>query len=107
MGNTRLRKGDPVIITAGNDKGKEGKLLSFKADRVVVEGVNIRKKHQKPQGEGKKGAIISFEASIHVSNVAYAAEGKPVKLKARYDAENKKEIFYITENKEEHVVRKV
>jgi large subunit ribosomal protein L24 len=107
MGKTRLREGDPVIIVAGNDKGKEGKLLSFKGDRVVVQGVNIRKKHQKPQGEGKKGAIVSFEAPIHVSNVAYSANGKPVKLKARYNDEKKKEIFYLTENNEEHFVRKV
>ena len=107
MGKTRLREGDPVVIITGNDKGKEGKLLSVNGERVVVQGVNVRKKHQKPQGENKKGAIVSFEAPIHVSNVAYAAQGKPVKLKARYNAEKKKEIFYVTENKEEHFVRKV
>jgi large subunit ribosomal protein L24 len=107
MGNTRLRKGDPVIVVAGNDKGKEGKLLAIKGDRVVVQGVNLRKKHQKAQGENKKGAIVTFEAPVHVSNVQYAAHGKPVKLRARFNSENKKEIFYKTENNEEHFVRKV
>lgn len=107
MGKTRLREGDPVVVIAGNDKGKEGKLLSVKGEKVVVQGVNIRKKHQKPQGENKKGAIVSFEAPIHVSNVSYAVQGKPVKLKARYNDEKKKEIFYKTENNEEHFVRKV
>jgi large subunit ribosomal protein L24 len=107
MGKTRLRENDPVIVTAGNDKGKEGKILSISGDRLIVQGVNMRKKHQKPQGEGKKGAIVSFEAPIHVSNVHYAAQGKPVKLRARFNAENKKEIFYRTENNEEHFVRKV
>ncbi len=78
--------------------------MSIRGERVVVQGVNIRKKHQKPQGEQKKGAIVSFEAPIHVSNVAYVAQGKPVKLKARYNNEKKKEIFYITENNEEHLI---
>ena len=107
MGKTRLRAGDTVVVTAGNDKGKEGKLLSIKGDRVVVQGVNVRKKHQKAQGENKNGAIVSFEASIHVSNVQYAVQGKPVKLRARFNDEMKKEIFYKTKNNDEHVVRKV
>ncbi len=107
MSKTRLRQGDPVIVVAGNDKGKEGKLLSLKGDRAVVQGVNLRKKHQKAQGENKKGAIVSFEAPVHVSNISYVAGGKPVKLRARFNEEKKKEIFYKTENNEEHFVRKV
>jgi large subunit ribosomal protein L24 len=107
MSKTRLRKGDPVVIIAGNDKGKEGKLLALKGDKVIVQGVNVRKKHQKAQGENRKGAIVTFEAPIDVSNVAYSAQGKAVKLRVRYNGENQKELFYKTENNEEHFVRKV
>lgn len=107
MRRTRLKKGDPVIVIAGNDKGKEGKLLAVKGERVTVQGVNVRKKHQKAQSEEKKGAIVSFEAPVHISNVQYAAQGKPVKLRTRINNEKKKEIFYKTENNEEHVIRTV
>ncbi len=106
MGKTRLKKGDPVVVIAGNDKGKEGKLLAIQGDRVIVQGLNKKKKHQKGQGD-KKGSIVSFEAPIHISNVQYSVQGKPVKLRARLDSENKKELFYKTKSNEEKVVRKV
>lgn len=107
MGKTRLREGDPVVVIAGNDKGKEGKLLSMKGDKVVVQGVAMKKRHQKAQSEQKKGTIVSFEAPIHISNVQYAVQGKPVKLRVRYNEAKEKELFYKTKNNEEKVVRKV
>mgnify|MGYP001456937044 CR=1 FL=1 len=66
-----VKKGDKVMVISGKDKGKTGVILaSFpKKDRVIVEGVNIVKKHSKPSQINPNGGIISQEAPIHVSNV--------------------------------------
>ncbi|QGS46023.1 50S ribosomal protein L24 [Mammaliicoccus fleurettii] len=66
-----IKKGDNVIVIAGKDKGKTGKVVATepKKDRVVVEGVNIVKKHQKPTQFNPEGGILETEAAIHVSNV--------------------------------------
>jgi large subunit ribosomal protein L24 len=70
----RIRRGDTVEVIAGNDKGARGKVLrAYPVDgRVVVESVNIRKKHQRPRQAGRsqtQAGIIQFEAPVHVSNV--------------------------------------
>ena len=67
----RIRKGDTVVVISGSDKGKRGEVLAVKPkeNRAVVQGVNIAKKHTKPQGMGKPGGIIEMEATIHLSNV--------------------------------------
>lgn len=66
-----VKKGDKVMVITGKDKGKTGVILAAfpKKDRVVVEGVNIIKKHSKPSQGNPQGGIISQEAPIHVSNV--------------------------------------
>ena len=66
-----VNKGDKVMVITGKDKGKTGVILvAFpKKDRVLVEGVNIVKKHTKPNQENPQGGIMSIEAAIHVSNV--------------------------------------
>jgi len=66
-----VKRGDTVQIISGKDKGKVGEIQRVipKESRVVVEGVNVRTKHQKPTQEGEKGQIITFEAPIHSSNV--------------------------------------
>jgi large subunit ribosomal protein L24 len=68
-----IKKGDTVIVTAGKDKGKTGKVLFAipKTNRVIVEGVNMVTKHQKPTPQLQQGGIIHQEAPIHVSNVMY------------------------------------
>lgn len=68
----RMRKGDQVAVLAGRDKGKRGEILRVipKEDRVVVQGVNLVKRHRKPS-QMSPGGIDEFEASIHVSNVAH------------------------------------
>ena len=65
-----LKVGDKVVVIAGSDKGKEGKIIkTLKAEnKVVVEGVHIVKKHQKPNGQ-ETGGILEIEAPIHASNV--------------------------------------
>ncbi|MFD1850695.1 50S ribosomal protein L24 [Oceanobacillus bengalensis] len=66
-----VKKGDKVKVLSGKDRGKEGVILeSFpKKDRVLVEGVNMIKKHAKPSQENPQGGILNIEAPIHVSNV--------------------------------------
>ncbi|MBM7650345.1 large subunit ribosomal protein L24 [Bacillus ectoiniformans] len=66
-----VKKGDKVMVITGKDKGKTGVVLAAfpKKDRVLVEGVNIVKKHSKPSQVNPQGGIISQEAPIHVSNV--------------------------------------
>ncbi len=65
-----LKVGDKVVVIAGSNKGREGKVIKTlrDEDKVIVEGVNIVKKHQKPTG-GDSGGILEIEAPIHVSNV--------------------------------------
>ena len=67
----KVRVGDKVRVLAGKDRGKEGKVLVTlkKKDKVVVEGINIVKKHMKPSQQNETGGILSVEAPIHVSNV--------------------------------------
>ena len=66
-----VKKGDKVIILAGKDRGKSGKITRVltKEDKVVVEGINMLKKHQKSRKRGNKGQIIELAMPIHVSNV--------------------------------------
>jgi len=66
-----VKKGDKVMVISGKDKGKTGVILAAfpKLDRVIVEGVNIVKKHAKPSQVNPQGGIINQEAPIHVSNV--------------------------------------
>lgn len=66
-----VKKGDKVKVITGKDKNKEGVVLAAfpKKDKVVVEGVNVVKKHQKPSQTAPQGGIVEMEASIHVSNV--------------------------------------
>jgi large subunit ribosomal protein L24 len=68
----QIKKGDTVVVLSGKDKGKVAKVTKVlaKQDRVVLEGVNVMKKHQKPTQANPDGGIVEFTASIHVSNVA-------------------------------------
>lgn len=73
-----------VKVIAGNDKGQTGKVLRRTTDRVVVQGVNVRKKHVRPTQANPKGGILDLEMPIHISNVAPCTEdGQRLKLKAR------------------------
>ncbi len=66
-----VKKGDDVKVIAGNDKGKEGRVLAVfpKKDRVLVEGINMRIHHDKPSQQNPQGGRIEREAPIHISNV--------------------------------------
>lgn len=79
----KIKKGDSVVVLTGKDKGKKGEVLKAipEKSRVIVQGVNVVKKHQKPT-QFAAGGIVEKELSIHVSNVAVAdpKEGKPTRV---------------------------
>lgn len=94
----KVRKGDKVVVISGNSRGQSGTVLSSDGHRVIVQGLNIRKRHMKGQGD-RKGSIISLEKPIHVSNVKVCtADSKPVKLKIRQNETGEKELFYVDGN---------
>ncbi len=70
----KIKKNDSIIVITGKDKGKSGKVLKAfpREDKIVVEGINIKKKHQKATQQGKKGQVIEMAHPIHVSNVKKA-----------------------------------
>ncbi len=75
----RIRKGDQIIVIAGADKGKKGEVVRVAGDKLVVQNVNIIKRHTKPNPQaGVAGGIVEREAPIHISNVMLfnSAEGK-------------------------------
>ena len=78
----RIKKGDTVKILSGNDKDKTGEVLEVKDSKIVVKGVNVRKKHVKPRRQGEEGGIISTECAIDVSkaNVVCPKCGKATKV---------------------------
>ncbi len=86
-----VKKGDTVVVIAGKDNGKTGKILQVitKKERVIIEGVNMIKKHQKPGPNMRQGGIMEMEAAIHVSNVmlydSKAKSGTRVKHKLLED----------------------
>ncbi len=75
----KIKKGDNIIVNSGKDKGKKAKVLKVfpKLDLVLVEGVNVKKRHQRGGGKaGKKGQIIEKSLPIHISNVSIETAGK-------------------------------
>ena len=78
----KIKKGDTVQVTTGNDAGKTGRVIKVYMDkgRVVVEGVNIVKKHARPTQDNPQGGIIEKEASIHISNIMLVVGGKPTRV---------------------------
>ncbi|HUO51963.1 MAG TPA: 50S ribosomal protein L24 [Gemmatimonadaceae bacterium] len=90
-----VAKGDTVRIVRGDDKGKEGKVLRVlpKRGRVVVEGINIVKRHRKARTADEPGGIIDFPAPIHHSNVMLIdpKSGAPTRVRARLDDDGTKE----------------
>ena len=91
-----IKKDDKVIVLSGKDKGKEGKILSAdpKAAKVVVEGVNVATKHQKPRKQGQDGGIIKVETPIYACKVMLVCPkcGKPTRVAYKLDAGKKSRV---------------
>lgn len=95
-----IKKGDKVVVIAGNDKGKTGDVIRINEERVLVQSINIRKKHAKRKTKAPGVEILEMEFPIHVSNVSLCnPEGKPVKVKVRTN-DGKKELVYLENGKE-------
>lgn len=91
MATLKIKKGDTVQVIAGKDKGKEGKVVSVdpKNNKVVVEGVNLIKKHTKPSMANQNGGIVTKEAAIDASNVMYIHKGKPTRVGFKIEKDKK------------------
>jgi large subunit ribosomal protein L24 len=90
-----IRRGDRVKVIRGNFAGTEGNVLRVlpTENRVVVEGVNVRKRHMRPTQENPEGGIVSFEAPIHASNVMLIdpSTGDPTRVRSRLDTDGTRE----------------
>jgi len=97
----KIKANDQVILITGKDKGKVAKVLRMMGDRLLVEGVNMVKKHVKPNpNKNIEGGIISKEASMHISNVAiYNAQTKKAdRVGIKVEKDGKKVRFYKSNN---------
>jgi len=94
-GRVHVRKGDRVKVIRGNFAGQEGTVLRVlpKENRVVIEGVNLRKRHMRPTQENPEGGIVTFEAPLHASNVMLIdpATGDPTRVRHHVDEDGTKE----------------
>ncbi len=96
----KVREGDRVVAIAGNNKGLKGTVLSCLGDKILVQGLNMRKKHMKPQNN-QPGRIIELEKPIHVSNLKVVnADDQPVKLKVKKAKSGERELVYRRDGKD-------
>ncbi|GAA2519899.1 50S ribosomal protein L24 [Pilimelia columellifera] len=91
----KIKKGDTVIVITGRDKGQKGKVLAAypRLGKILVEGVNRVKKHERistTQRGAQNGGIVTQEAPIQVSNVAYLEDGKPTRVGYRFGEDGRK-----------------
>ena len=90
----KVKKGDTVQVLSGNDKGKKGEVLEVipKDSKVVVKGVNVRKKHIKPRKQGDEGGILSIECAINSSKVNVVCPKCGKSTRVEYKIENDKKV---------------
>ena len=102
MSNMHVKKGDNVIVIAGKDKGKQGVVLEAfpKKSRVLVEGVNLVKKHAKPSQDNPQGGILNQEAPIHSSNVMHVDPKSGERTRIGSKVENGKKVRVATRSGE-------
>ena len=103
MKKIHIKKGAPVYVHAGNDKGKTGKVLEVivDRDRAVVEGVNIVSKHTKPNSAHPQGGIIKQEASVHISNLNLIDPKSGKATRVGYRVQDGKKVRYAKKSGEE------
>jgi len=95
MKKIKIKTGDTVRVLAGDHKGAEGKVLRLivEKDKAIVEGVNIVKRHTKPNAQNPQGGIVEKEAAIHISNLSLlAADGKPTRVGYQFNSDKKERI---------------
>jgi large subunit ribosomal protein L24 len=92
-----IRKGDTVMVIAGDSKGQQGKVLKvdMEKDRAIVEGINMVSKHTKPNAKSPKGGIMKKEASVHISNLMVIdSTGKPTRTGRRIDSKKEMSVRF-------------
>ncbi len=104
MSKLHIKKGDTVYVNAGDDRGKQGRVLRVIVDKnkAVVEGVNVVSKSTKPNAKHPQGGIVKMEAPVNVSNLSLIdpKSGKPTRIGRRLD-ENGKRVRYSKKSGEE------
>ena len=104
MSKIYIKKGDTVYVLAGEDKGRQGRVLSVQAakNRAIVEGINIVSKSTKPSAKHPQGGIVKMEAPINISNLALIApkSGKPTRIGIRINEKGEK-VRYAKKSGEE------
>jgi len=100
MTKLKIKTGDTVRVTAGDDKGQEGKIVRVLIDKnkAIVEGVNMVSKHTKPSAQSPQGGISKFEAPIHVSNLMLVEKGETTRVGFR--TEDGKKVRFSKKSKE-------
>ena len=90
----KVKKGDTVQVLSGNDKGKQGEVLEVipKKSKVIVKGVNVRKKHIKPRKQGEEGGIIPVECAINISKVNVVCPKCKKGVRVGFAMENEEKI---------------
>ena len=98
-----VKKGDMVQVIAGDDKGKVAKVLKVipEKNRAIVEGVNVNKKHTKPNSKNTQGGIVEVEAPIHISNLMVVEGKTPTRIGRRIDEKTGKLVRYSKKSGEE------
>ncbi len=99
----KIKKNDTVLIISGKDKGKQGKVLDAfpKEGRIMVEGINLRKKHQRPKKSGEKGQIVTMPGPVNVSNVKIICPGCKKPTRVGYKVEEKRKTRICKKCKQE------
>lgn len=95
MKKLKIKTGDTVRVIAGDHKGSEGKILKLftSIDKAIVEGVNVVKRHTKPNAQNPQGGIVEKEAAIHISNLSLlTADGKTTRIGFQINGEEKERI---------------
>jgi len=101
MGKLKIKTGDTVKVIAGDHKGSEGKVLSVFSDKnkAIVEGVNMMKKHMKPNAQNPQGGIVEKEAAIHISNLSlFNSKGESSRV--GYKIEDGKKVRFTKKSNE-------
>lgn len=102
-----VRKGDVVMITAGANKGKTGRIREVltKQEAVLIEGLNLRTKHLKPTRVAPQGGVVTREAPVHLSNVSPVVDGKPTRVRFKTKPDGSKVRVAARNGQELGVVR--
>lgn len=103
MGKLKIKSGDKVVVTAGDHKGTEGKILRvfLEKNKAIVEGVNMVKKHEKPSAANPQGGITEKEAPIHISNLSLLDPKSGEATRVGYRMEDGKKVRFAKKSNQE------